>query len=234
MNGIICFAHRGASGHEPENTLIAMEKAVTMGADWIELDVHAVEEELIVIHDDRLERTTNGIGYVHEQSLDYLRSLDAGKGQRIPFLREIFDLVDRRAGLNIELKGPGTAGPTAALIRHYIRERGWGYDDFIVSSFNHHELAAVKQMDPAMRTGALIVGIPLEYARFAQELKADSVHCSLDFIDDAFVNDAHARGLSMYVFTVNNRNDLARVAAMKVDGVFTNFPELVVTGNTTV
>lgn len=232
MKGILCFAHRGASGHEPENTLIAMEKAITMGVDWIELDVHVVEEELIVIHDDRLERTTNGTGYVHEHSLDYLRSLDAGKRQRIPLLHEILDLVDRRAGVNVELKGPGTAGPTVAIIRHYIRERNWKYDDFIVSSFNHHELATVKQIDPAVRTGALIVGIPLGYARFAEKLKAYSVHCSLDFINDAFVKDAHARGLKMYVFTVNNRNDLDRVVSMRVDGVFTNFPELVISGNT--
>jgi len=94
MSGVICFAHRGASGHEPENTLIAMEKAISMGVDWIELDVRVVDDELIVIHDDRLERTTNGTGCVHEHSLEYLRSLDAGKGQRIPLLRETFDLIN--------------------------------------------------------------------------------------------------------------------------------------------
>ncbi|HEU18887.1 MAG TPA: glycerophosphodiester phosphodiesterase [Deltaproteobacteria bacterium] len=235
MSGVICFAHRGASGHEPENTLIAMEKAISMGVDWIELDVRVVDDELIVIHDDRLERTTNGAGCVHEHSLEYLRSLDAGKGQRIPLLRETFDLINKRAGLNIELKGTGTAGPTVELIRHYIRNRGWKYDEFIVSSFDHHALVTVKQIDPAVRTGALVVGIPLGYARFAQELKADSVHCSLDFINDAFVHDAHARGLNVYVFTINNREDLDRVVTMGVDGVFTNFPEIVVTvdGNDT-
>jgi glycerophosphoryl diester phosphodiesterase len=230
MSELICFAHRGASGHEPENTLIAMEKAVAMGTDWIELDVHAVEDELIVIHDDRLERTTNGTGYVHAHSLDYLRSLDAGKGQTIPLLREVIDLVDRRAGINIELKGPGTAGPTVELIRHYIRDKGWRYDEFILSSFNHHELAAVKQIDPSIRTGALIVGIPLGYAMFARELNAYSVHCSIEFLDDSFVNDGHGRGLRMFAFTVNTGEDLDRVAAMGFDGVFTNFPELVVSG----
>lgn len=137
--------------------------------------------------------------------------------------------------MNIELKGTGTAGPTVELIRHYIRNRGWKYDEFIVSSFDHDALVTVKQIDPAVRTGALVVGIPLGYARVAQELKADSVHCSLDFINDAFVHDAHARGLNVYVFTINNREDLDRVVTMGVDGVFTNFPEIVVTvdGNDT-
>jgi glycerophosphoryl diester phosphodiesterase len=231
MDRLICFAHRGASGYEPENTLLAIEKAVVMGADWIEIDVHAVDDELIVIHDDRLERTTNGTGYISEHPLAHLRSLDAGKGQRIPLLREAIDLVDRRAGINIELKGFGTAAPTVELIRHYIRERGWQYDEFIVSSFNHHELAAVKMVDPSVRVGALVVGVPLGYTRFAREMNAYSVHCSIAFIDDSFVRDGHGRGLKMFAFTVNTGEDLTRVTATGVDGVFTNFPELVVSGN---
>ena len=79
MNDFIYFAHRGASGYEPENTLIAIRKALEMGAKWIEIDVYAVENELVVIHDERLERTTNGKGLITNSSLDYLRSLDAGK-----------------------------------------------------------------------------------------------------------------------------------------------------------
>ena len=78
MNKILCFAHRGARGYEPENTLRAFEKAVNLGAKWIELDVYPVENELVIIHDLRLERTTDGTGFVWKQSLDYLRSLDAG------------------------------------------------------------------------------------------------------------------------------------------------------------
>ena len=116
MKKLICFAHRGASGHEPENTLSAVEKAIELGADWIEVDVYAVKGELIIIHDERLERTTNGTGYVRDTSLAYLRSLDAGKGQCIPTLREVLDSVDRRAGINVELKGPNTAGLAVSLI----------------------------------------------------------------------------------------------------------------------
>jgi len=228
MNKLICFAHRGASGYEPENTLSAVEKAIALGADWIEIDVYIVEKELVVFHDQRLERTTNGTGLIMEQSLEYIRSLDAGNGQRIPTLQEVLNLVNRRAGINIELKGPGTADKTVSLIQGNIRSEKWAYEKFLISSFNHHELARVKYVEPFIKTGALVVGIPIGYARFAQELGAYSVHCNLDFINEAFVQDAHARSLKVFVFTVNNQDDLARMKALGVDGVFTNYPEIAI------
>ena len=117
----LCIGHRGAMGHAPENTLLSVTKALDLGVKWIEIDVYFIDKELVVIHDDRLERTTDGIGYVQEQSLDYLRSLDAGKGEKIPLLREIFDLIDGRAGINIELKGVNTAEPVVKLIRKYLK-----------------------------------------------------------------------------------------------------------------
>src|SRR5436309_1394238 len=104
MAGIpfLCIGHRGARGHEPENTVRSVRRAMELGANGIEVDVYFVDGELIVIHDDTLDRTTNGHGPVVEQSLDFIRSLDAGKGEKIPTLREIFDAVDRRAFINVE------------------------------------------------------------------------------------------------------------------------------------
>ncbi|MBW2092706.1 MAG: glycerophosphodiester phosphodiesterase [Deltaproteobacteria bacterium] len=227
MTKLICFAHRGASGHEKENTLPAMEKAIALGAEWVELDVYAVEGELVVIHDQRLERTTNGSGYVMEKSLKYLRSLDAGNGQTIPTLREVLDLVDRRVGINVELKGFNTAEPAISLVNDYVKNRGWSYDQFILSSFNHYELVSAKSLQPEIKIGAFVAGIPLGYARFAQELGAYSVHPYLEFLNKPFVKDAHERDLKIFVFTVNHPEDLARVEALGVDGIFTNFPELV-------
>lgn len=224
---MICFAHRGASGHAPENTLAAMEKAVSLGADWVELDVYAVENELVVIHDDRLERTTNGKGYVVEQSLEYLRSLDAGNGEKIPFLHEIFDLINRRAGINVELKGPGTGSPVVSLVNRYVKNYGWDYSQILLSSFNHHELQLAKLLEPRILTGALILALPLNYARFAEELDAYSVHPGIEFLNRAFVEDAHQRGLKVFAYTVNNRGDLARMQYLGVDGVFTDYPEIV-------
>ncbi|MGA1794784.1 MAG: glycerophosphodiester phosphodiesterase [bacterium] len=227
VHNLICLAHRGASGHEPENTLRAVEKAISLGAPWVEVDVYPVEQELVVIHDERLERTTNGSGRVTEQSLSYLRSLDAGKGERIPLLREVFDLVSGRAGINVELKGKDTAAPVAALIDEYVNNRGWPYEQVIVSSFHHDELRLVKALQPRIRIGALISSIPRDGAGFAEDMEAYSVHVKLKSVTKEFVEDAHQRGLKVFVFTVNAPDDIGRMRAIGVDGVFTDFPELV-------
>jgi glycerophosphoryl diester phosphodiesterase len=228
MKELICFAHRGASGHEPENTLAAVEKAIALGADWIEVDVYAVAGELIVIHDELLDRTTNGSGYVSDASLAYLRSLDAGKGQYIPTLREVFDSADRRAGVNVELKGPKTASLAVSLIEEYVRERQWHYEQFIVSSFNRSELKKVRKLNPHIRIGILIDRPRRHYAIFARRYDAYSVHALINIANARFIARAHERGLKVFVYTVNNPEEIDRLQALGVDGIFTDFPELVV------
>lgn len=220
-----CFAHRGAMGYEPENTLSSFLKALELGADWIETDVYAVEGELVLIHDDRLERTTNGTGTAAQSSLEYLRSLDAGKGQQIPLLSEALELIDASAGLNIELKGAGTASLVARSIQESLLGSKWREDQFIVSSFNHPELLEFSNLMPKVRIGALTGGIPLGYASFAESLNAWSVHASIEFVNREFVADAHARGLKMFVYTVNHPDDFAWLRRIGVDGVFTDFPD---------
>ena len=223
---MLCIAHRGAMGHAPENTLLSMERALELGVPWVELDVYEVEGHLIVIHDKKLERTTNGVGYVMDQTFEYLRSLDAGKGQKIPTLDEVFELVQRRAGINIELKGPDTAGPVATFIERY-RLKGWTDEEILVSSFRHRELKKIKGFDSEVRIGPLIKEIPGGNAAFAEEMEAFSVHVSLKHINRAFVADAHHRGLKVYVYTVNRLDDIERMRSLGVDGVFTNYPERV-------
>ena len=137
---LFCFGHRGARGHEPENTLRSVRKALELGADGIEVDVYFADGQLVVMHDRTLGRTTNGSGFVTRKSFAYLRSLDAGRGERIPTLAEVFDTVTHRAVINVELKGPRTAAPVTALIDEYVRQRGWRYDEFLVSAFDHTQL----------------------------------------------------------------------------------------------
>ena len=213
-------------GHAPENTLKSIEKALKLGAPWVEVDVYPVEGHLMVIHDHRLERTTNGSGYVWEKTFSYLRTLDAGQGEKIPLLEEVLDLVSQRAGINIELKMPGTAPWVVKVIQDRIRTH-WDVNNFLVSSFNHHEIVAVRQLDPRIRIGALIAGVPLEYALFAQKLAAYSVHQSIEFINREFIDDAHDRNLKVFVYTANHPEDIARMADLGVDGVFTNYPDRV-------
>jgi glycerophosphoryl diester phosphodiesterase len=224
---LLCIGHRGAMGHEPENTLLSIEKAISLGASWVEIDVYFVDGHLIVIHDDRLERTTNGTGYLNEKTFEYLRSLDAGKGQKIPTLKEVFDFINGRAGLNIELKGPQTAEPVTDLIKKQL-DRGWRYENILVSSFNHRELLNVKRFDPKVRMGLIIAEFPVDNAVLAERLGCYSVHPSIEFINEVFVHDVHKRGLKVFVFTVNIPEDIKRMASLGVDGIFTNYPERVV------
>lgn len=225
MGEFFVFAHRGAKGYEPENTLSAFAKAIDLGADWIEADVYLVEGRLVVIHDDRLERTTNGTGFVAESSLEYIRSLDAGKGQRIPFLTEVCDLVAGKAGINIELKGEGTAAPVALLITQLLATYMWRREKFLVSSFDHHELLTFVDMMPQIRVGALTDNTPPDLAEFAEQFNAWSIHASMGSVNREFIEDAHQRGKKMFVYTVNHHDDYSRLRRMGVDGVFTDFPD---------
>jgi glycerophosphoryl diester phosphodiesterase len=223
---LICFAHRGASGHAPENTLLAITTALKMGAAWIELDVFAVQDELVVIHDSRVERTTNGRGNIHRLSLEYLRSLDAGGGEKIPYLGEALDAVSGKAGVNIELKGKRTANLLAPLLHNYISEGRFTPDQFLVTSFNHQEIRRFTELSPQIRTGAIIFSLPLHNARFAEKLGVYSIGIQKDVLTRKFVEDAHRRGFKVFVFTINHSDDLEHVLSLGVDGFFTNYPRL--------
>jgi glycerophosphoryl diester phosphodiesterase len=221
----LCIGHRGACGHEPENTLRSIRRALELGAHGIEIDVRLVDGELIVFHDARLERTTNGRGAVGRKHFADLRALDAGKGERIPTLREVFEAVDRRAFINIELKGRRTAAPVEALIHEFVTHHGWAYEDFLVSSFQHGELRAI--VDRQIRIGLLLTRPSRLYSVSARRVRAWSVQPALRYVTARFVEDAHRRGYRVFVYTVNEPTDLDRMRALKVDGVFTDFPERV-------
>lgn len=225
---MICFGHRGACGHEPENTLRSVRRALELGADGIEVDVYLVDGHLVVIHDDTLNRTTNGTGPVVEKSFAYLRSLDAGLGERIPTLEEVFDAANRRAVVNVELKGPGTAEPVVRLIERFVQTGGWRYEDFLVSSFDLAQIQTAKKLLPEIRTGALIEKAQPGLVEFAERLGAWSLHPGKRCVTPELVADAHRRGLKVLVFTINRPAEFASMVALGVDGVFTDYPDRVV------
>lgn len=218
------IAHRGASGHEPENTLKAIQTALDMKVDAIEIDIHLVEDQLIVIHDRWLQKTTNGQGRITDKGFAEIRQLDAGKGQQVPILWEVLSLIGNQCELNIELKSLKTAKPVLKMLNKAIKELGCSQSQFLISSFNHHLLKEIKNIDPAWKIGALTGSRPLSYAKFAEELDAFSIHLDIDFTDAVFVEDAHARGLKVYVYTVDHEEDIIDLQKMKVDGIFTNYP----------
>lgn len=222
---MLVIAHRGASAIAPENTLMAIEKAIDMGVDGIEIDVHGVDDEVIVIHDRWLHRTTNGKGRISDLSFAELRKLDAGQGQQIPTLWEVMALVGGRCSLNIELKGISDVIPILRLVDRAVAELGFSPNQFLLSSFNHHLLFEIKQIRPDLQVGALTASCPLDYAAFAAVLQAYSVHIELNFVNPAFVADAKEKGLQVYVYTVDELPDMEMLASWGVDGIFTNVPD---------
>lgn len=225
---ILRIGHRGAAGYEPENTLRSFAKAIELKVDWVELDAQVCSGgEVVVIHDRRLERTTNGTGSVAAKDINELRKLDAGKGERIPLLEEVLDLIDRRVKINVELKSQGAASPVAKIISGYVRERSWDWDDFLISSFNHYELLTFHELADKVKLGAIVAGIPLGYAEAGGKLNAYSFHPSKEFINQELIDDAHSRGMKVFVYAVNQEDEIEKLKLMRVDGIFSDYPDRV-------
>jgi glycerophosphoryl diester phosphodiesterase len=227
MSKLISIGHRGAAGHEPENTFLSIEKALILGADLIEIDVHSIDNELIVIHDASLKRTTNGTGTIYERSIQYIRSLDAGKGQRVPLLQEVFDCVNRRAGINIELKELSTITPLIKLMEDYIQNKQWQYQDIIVSSLNKTILKKIKTLQPQIKIGFVCRFMNLKNIQVADNINAYSIHPFYRFVTKRWIVGAHDRGIKVFPYTVNRLDDIERLKLFGVDGIFSDFPERV-------
>ncbi|MFH1213543.1 MAG: glycerophosphodiester phosphodiesterase family protein [Candidatus Neomarinimicrobiota bacterium] len=221
------IAHKGASGHAPENTLAAFEKAIALGADWIELDVQRVEDELFIMHDYRLERTTDGKGSIYSKTAAEVRQLRIAGKHQVPTLREALDLVDRRVKINIEIKSPGTTALVIKLVDEYVAKHSWTYDQFLLSSFNQYEILAARQIQPRLATGVIIYGLPFGLAEFTRPLGVQTIVTSAEFINAELVASAHQLKLEIIVYTVNYPDDIGRIIALGVDGIVTNYPERV-------
>ncbi|MCA9393109.1 MAG: glycerophosphodiester phosphodiesterase [Candidatus Omnitrophica bacterium] len=224
-HNLLVIGHRGAKGVYPENTLGSIQKAIEAGADMVEIDVHACAGgEIVVMHDDRLERTTDGTGYVSRKSLTYLKGLDAGQGEKVPTLREVLDLIERRIAVNIELKGPGTLGPVLHILGEYVSRHGWTYDQFVVSTFARKHLKRLAKHHPKVRIGALLAYRPWGFIPFARAIRAYSVHLNLRVTSPRLIREAREAQLKVFVWTVNDPIDIDRMRAWGVDGIFTDFP----------
>ena len=223
---MLCIGHRGAMGYAPENTIKSLAKALELGAPWVEVDVYYVDNHLMVIHDETLARTTNGKGSLSDKSFSYIRGLDAGEGERIPTLEEVLDLIWEKAGINIELKGPGTVRPVIELLRKWITS-DWGIENFLVSSLNHQFLYEARKLDKMIPIGILLDAITYNCPAIAEALKACSVNQDICFVNNDLVIDAHNKGFKVFVYTVNEQDDINRMKAMGVDGVFTDYPDRV-------
>ena len=224
--GFVIIGHRGAAGLAPENTLPSFRRALRSGCPMIELDVHCVRDrnddlQLVVIHDDSLERTTNGHGPLDQFTLEQLRQLDAGNGAQIPLLQEVAELLPTHgAALNIELKGKGTAAPTAHFIQANPAQR------VLVSSFDHVELAAFRALDADTAVAPLYDRLRKNWRTTATELAASCVNVSRRAATKPRIQAICDAGYGVFVYTVNDVEEAIRLQRWGASGVFTDRPDL--------
>jgi len=228
------LAHRGFSGRAPENTLAAFRLAEEAGADGFEFDVQVTADGVpVVIHDEFVDRTTNGTGLVNRLTYAQLRQLDAGSwfgaafaGEPIPTLEEVIATFPSMY-LNIELKNaylemPQLEEKVIALVRRYAAE-----SRVLLSSFDHASMQKVKQLAPDIATGLLYDCRIVNAVSYAQSLGANALHPFFATVTSELVAEAHANGMQVNVWTVNDVPYMQRVLARGVDAIISNYPDQV-------
>ncbi|MEA1868416.1 MAG: glycerophosphodiester phosphodiesterase family protein [Thermodesulfobacteriota bacterium] len=220
---MMIIGHRGAAALEPENTLLSIERAMDIGVDAVEIDVHlSKDNELVVIHDETVDRTTNGTGPVSGYTVQEIKRLDAGKEEAIPTLQEVIDFIDRRVMLIIELKEEGTESSVVDLI---IRNNL--FDKACVISFWHRLVKTVKKMDSRIKTGVLLVGSPVD-ACIATQASADALVMKYSFVDREFVKTVHKKGIKVFIWNIDDQDLLKPYVDMDVDAIGSNDPRVLV------
>jgi len=220
---MIIMGHRGAAALEPENTLLSITRAMEIGVDAVEIDVHLTKDNhVVVIHDSSVDRTTNGSGPVRSHSLEALKKLDAGKGETIPTLQEVMALIDKKVRLVIELKEEGAEKAVVELIH-----RNDLVDSVYVISFWHRLVKRVKEMGESIKTGVLLVGCPVNTS-VATQASADALVMRYTFVDKPFVEMAHKEGLKVFIWNIDHSTLVKPYADMGVDGIGSNDPRVLV------
>jgi len=222
---LLNIGHRGAMGHETENTIASVKKALELNVDMIEIDVFLIKSgELVVFHDEMLDSLTDASGKIEDFTLEELQKVVVKGNHQIPTLDEVIETVDRLVVLNIELKGKNTAKPTFALLEKYY-QKGWKKEDFVISSFLWNELEAFRKLDKQTPIAILTEENPLDAIAIGKQLKAIAVNPWWKTLTTENVQQIHEEGFLIYTYTVDEPADIKFVTELGVDGIFCNFPE---------
>ncbi|MEN9335836.1 MAG: hypothetical protein RLZZ500_823 [Bacteroidota bacterium] len=214
------LGHRGASGYAPENSLIAFQKALELGADGIELDVHCSQDgEVMVIHDPTVDRTTNRTGAVHELTSAELQELG------IPTLAQVIDLLENQYILNIEIKTATALNPTLNLLERLVAAGKITLDRFILSSFDWTVLEQIANSELSILIGVLYEDLERDPLQFAQNIRAFSLHPDYKLLTFESVKMIQNKGFKVVPWTVNEHDAIAMLQSWGVDGILSDFPD---------
>ena len=216
------MGHRGAKAYEPENTLRSIRRALELGVDAVEIDIHLSRDgRLVVIHDATVDRTTDGKGRVADLTWEELRRLDAGLGEAVPSLEEVTALVHGRAHLFIELKDRQAVAPLAAFFKtHNLFEAAHAI------SFWHPALKELRRLEPRIRTGVLFVGCPVDPPALAAAAGARALVLNYQYVTLELVQAARQSGLTTAVWNIDCVADLLPVLPLEPDYIGSNAPDI--------
>lgn len=233
------IAHRGASTYAPENTLAAFQKALDQQADGIELDVRLTKDNVpVVCHDATVNRTSNGKGYIHNMTVSQLKKLDFGasfsnkyKGEMIPTLEETLTLIgDASITLHIEIKnGPIIPKNLEQKIVELVYK--YGFEDRVVySSFDHHSLQRLSEIDPRAKIGLLFHINLIHLFEYIENtgLRVHSIHPNHFYVTEEMIEGAHKRNIEVNIYTVNNKAMALSYQQMGIDGLISNNPLILI------
>jgi glycerophosphoryl diester phosphodiesterase len=216
------LGHRGAAGLEPENTLRSFQKAMELGVDAVEMDVHLTRDgHVVVLHDSKVDRTTNGKGPVREMSFEVVRKLDAGKGERIPTLQEVIDLCKGKVIMQVELKADGTPEPVVRLV-----EQNGLVGRVRLTCGDLKRIREVKRLNPAIETGAIFGAPPADACEQSVAAGASRFGIHFHHATREWVERAHQFKLAITPWCPDTAEDIQRMIALVPDQICTNRPDI--------
>ncbi len=226
--GPLVIGHRGALGHVAENTIESVEKAIELGVDGIEIDVFRCRSgQIVLMHDDTIDRTTNGQGYIEDLSISQVEQLIVEGRYKVPLLQDVLNTLNDQYVLNIELKGRNTADEVSHIVNYYIEEKGWSAENFLVSSFTWDELRSFRRKNKDIAIGILTEEDPMDALEVAKELSAVSIHPDHQDLTEENIAAIQQEGFKVCTWTVNEPEDIQKVKDLGVDAIITDFPERV-------
>jgi glycerophosphoryl diester phosphodiesterase len=220
------IGHRGAAGHAPENTIESIDCAIEMGVDYIEIDVQPTRDgRLVVFHDRTMRRLTGLHGYVREYTfVELTEKANLSNRQKIPSFEEVCDLVSKsNVGLFVEIKSPGIESIILKTLRKYF-----DISSCLIGSFYHRSILKLKQIDPTVKTIALMVGVPLTTRNIVRDSQCNYLGLGIGSLDEQQIQEVRSEGCGVIVWTVDEADELPLLCELGVDGVVSNFPDKII------